>query len=136
MTSHSGAPGIYRIAKSFFFAASHRLEGLGAGHKCSRLHGHSYEVSVEICGELNVVGFVVDFADLDWLDRLIRDRLDHRHLNDVLDVNPTSENIVGWLAQFTMTWINLHPDRSNLKGYGITVKESSRTSATTWVDLA
>lgn len=136
MTSHSGAHGIYHIAKSFSFAASHRLAGLEDGHKCSRLHGHSYEVSVEISGKLNTVGFVVDFADLGWLDELIRDRLDHRHLNDVLDVNPTSENIAGWLAQLVMTWVSLHPDRSNLTGYGIKVQESPRTSATTWVDLA
>jgi 6-pyruvoyltetrahydropterin/6-carboxytetrahydropterin synthase len=136
MTSQSGLHGIYRIAKSFSFAASHKLEGLGEGHKCSRLHGHSYEVTLEIAGKLNAVGFVVDFADLSWLDEVLRDRLDHRHLNDVLDVNPTSENIAGWLSALVMRWIDAHPDRSNLTAYGIKVQESPRTSATTWVDLA
>lgn len=78
---------MYRIAKQFAFSASHQLVGLPPEHKCSRLHGHNYLVEVVLAAEdLDDRGFVVDYAALDagvW--PFIRDQLDHRHLNDVLD---------------------------------------------------
>ncbi len=79
----------YRIAKRFQFAASHALEGLPEGHKCARLHGHTYEVEVELAAEsLNAVGMVHDYGDFGP----VVDDLDHRHLNDIID-QPTAENL-------------------------------------------
>lgn len=84
----------FRIRKSFEFSASHRLEGLPPEHPCSRLHGHNYSVALELSGELDEVGFVLDYRALDGFKAMLNERLDHRHLNDVFpSMNPTAENL-------------------------------------------
>lgn len=88
---------MYRISKEFKFEAAHQLDTLPEGHQCKRLHGHSYRVVLVFEGdELDEHGFLFDYAELDVLKRYIDDNLDHRYLNDILDVPPTAEN----LAQF------------------------------------
>ncbi|MBA2279721.1 MAG: 6-carboxytetrahydropterin synthase [Actinomycetota bacterium] len=85
---------MYRISKRFGFSASHVLHGLGDDHPCSRLHGHNYEVEVLAAApELDERGFVVDFRELDGVKAHIDATLDHRHLNDVLDGQPSAEAI-------------------------------------------
>jgi 6-pyruvoyltetrahydropterin/6-carboxytetrahydropterin synthase len=85
---------MYRISKRFAFSASHVLHGLGDDHPCSRLHGHNYEVEVIVeADDLDVRGFVVDFRELDPVKAWIDATLDHRHLNDVLDGQPSAEAI-------------------------------------------
>lgn len=84
----------YRISKDFTFSASHVLDGLPEGHQCGRLHGHNYVVRATLTSSsLNAHGFVFDYGDLapfgQWLDK----HLDHRHLNDVLAVQPSAENM-------------------------------------------
>jgi len=90
-----------QIYKRFTFEAAHRLPHVPEGHKCARLHGHSYNVEVHISGEPDAhLGWIMDFSDLAAaVDPVIR-RLDHYYLNDIdgLD-NPTSENIARWLWQ-------------------------------------
>jgi 6-pyruvoyltetrahydropterin/6-carboxytetrahydropterin synthase len=83
----------YMISKTFEFAAAHHLDGLPATHKCARVHGHNYQVQVQVYGELDVVGFVIDYAELGFLGDFLRDRWDHRDLNELLDVNPTAEHL-------------------------------------------
>ena len=57
---------MYTISKIFSFEASHMIEGLPKEHPCTNLHGHSYQVIVSFCStELNKVGFVIDYRDLD-----------------------------------------------------------------------
>lgn len=92
---------MYTIRKSFSFAASHQLLGLAKEHPCTRLHGHNYMVTVELQSEnLNEIGFVKDYRALDPIKKFINERLDHRHLNDVLNpTNPTAENIAFYLFQ-------------------------------------
>lgn len=88
----------YFITKDFDFAASHQLRGLPASHKCSRLHGHNYLVRITLAAEqLDPVGFVVDYGALASFKALLDNRLDHRHLNDVLQANPTAEVLAAWL---------------------------------------
>ncbi len=85
---------MYKISKQFSFSASHILEGLSLEHPCSRMHGHNYVVTVHLKSEqLNEVGFVKDYRELDNIKKYIDDTLDHRHLNDVFNFNPTAENI-------------------------------------------
>ena len=85
---------MYSISKEFAFEASHQLTGLPPEHKCSRLHGHSYKVVFVLeAPDLNGAGFVRDYADLDAVREYINGSLDHRHLNDVLGGNPTSERL-------------------------------------------
>lgn len=102
---------MYRIGKSYSFDASHQLHGLSEGHKCGRLHGHTYTVTVEIAGNyhsdwhegLEEPGFVVDFGELAPLKKYIDETFDHRHLNDVIKAEPTSENLArhffGWCIE-------------------------------------
>ena len=86
---------MYRITKEYHFSASHQLFQLPENHPCHRLHGHNYVVRVELSSdELNNVGFVRDYRELDDLKTYIDDTFDHRHLNDVLgDDDVTAENL-------------------------------------------
>lgn len=89
---------MYKISKEFHFSASHQLEGLPEDHPCTRLHGHNYLVKVECSSkQLHQPGFVIDYHDLAPIKHYIDDRLDHRHLNDVFDFNPTAELMAKFL---------------------------------------
>lgn len=83
------------LKKIYVFEAAHHLPRVPAGHKCSRMHGHSYRVEIGLRGPVDpATGWVVDFAVIDdaWTE-LFR-QFDHHVLNDVpgLD-NPTCENL-------------------------------------------
>ena len=87
------------IFKEFSFEAAHRLPNVPEGHKCARLHGHSFRVRIVVDGPVDArTGWVMDFADLKAVVRPLHDRLDHRYLNDIdgLD-NPTSEVLARWI---------------------------------------
>ena len=87
------------LTKRFRFEAAHRLPRAPEGHKCRRLHGHSYHVEVAIRGEVDDdAGWLCDFADIAAAVEPVRATLDHDYLNDIegLD-NPTSENLARWL---------------------------------------
>src|SRR3954453_21152971 len=87
------------IFKEFTFEAAHRLPNVPAGHKCARLHGHSYRVEVHVGGLVDDrAGWVRDFADLSSAMRPLLDRLDHYYLNEVDGLeNPTSEVLARWI---------------------------------------
>jgi 6-pyruvoyltetrahydropterin/6-carboxytetrahydropterin synthase len=91
--------GPFTIAKSFSFDASHQLAGLPTGHKCARLHGHTYSLTVELSAPaLDDVGFVLDYGELQPVKALVDGELDHRHLNAVLGtLTPTAEHLAWWL---------------------------------------
>lgn len=90
---------MYTITKRFDFSASHRLEHLPDGHPCARLHGHNYRVEVVIeSPALDDRGFCqVDYGELEPFGRYVAEALDHRHLNDVLPVRTTAENLARFL---------------------------------------
>lgn len=117
------------VGKQFQFSASHVLTGLLPGHKCGRLHGHTYQVKVELTGELDPVGFVIDFAELDDFSQQVRDALDHRHLNDVLRFNPTSELLAGWISGTFKTWLKSRHESERVSGLAVTVSEGPSTWA-------
>jgi len=97
--------GRFRVGKRFSFDASHQLPGLPDGHKCARLHGHTYTVEIVVAADmLTGPGFVTDFGDLAPLRAYLGDEFDHRHLNEVLAVPPTAENLAAHLA----SWCHLH----------------------------
>ena len=89
------------IFKRFTFEAAHRLPNVPEGHKCARLHGHSYSVEVHVSGEPDAqLGWIMDFADLAEVVNPVIRLLDHYYLNDIDGLsNPTSENIARWLWQ-------------------------------------
>jgi 6-pyruvoyltetrahydropterin/6-carboxytetrahydropterin synthase len=101
--------GTFTIGKTFNFEAGHRLPGLPSEHKCSRQHGHSYQVEVILTAPtLEDPGFVTDFGDLALFKKFLDSELDHSNLHEVLPVEPTSEH----LAQYLAGWFvqNVEPD--------------------------
>jgi 6-pyruvoyltetrahydropterin/6-carboxytetrahydropterin synthase len=96
---------MFTIKKRFEFSASHILEGLPINHQCARLHGHNYVVEVELkSSALNDVGFVRDYGELSKLKSYIETSMDHRHLNDVFDFNPTAENMAKHIFEMCHNW--------------------------------
>ncbi|MEI7451454.1 MAG: 6-carboxytetrahydropterin synthase QueD [Desulfomonile sp.] len=107
----------------FTFDAAHRLPNVLPGHKCSRLHGHTFRVEIHVSNEVEAFsGWVIDFFDLKKAFEPILERLDHNYLNDVEGLeNPTSENIAKWI------WERLQPTLPIL--YKIVVQESPTSGA-------
>ena len=93
------------IYKEFDFEAAHRLPHAPPGHKCARLHGHSFRVSVHVRGPVDPrAGWVMDFGEIKDAFKPILDRLDHYYLNEIEGLeNPTSENLARWI------WKRLKP---------------------------
>ena len=89
------------IWREFTFEAAHRLPHVPAGHKCARLHGHSFRVALHVRGPLDpTLGWVMDFADLKAVWRPLDEALDHRYLNEIPGLeNPTSEVLARWIWQ-------------------------------------
>lgn len=87
------------IFKTFTIEAAHRLPNVPPGHKCARLHGHSFRIELHVSGELDPhLGWVMDFADLKAAFKPVYDRLDHHYLNDIEGLeNPTSERLAQWI---------------------------------------
>lgn len=109
------------LSKTFTFEASHVLPKHPG--KCSRLHGHSWVLTVYVKGDVQPdTGFVMDYADLKKAVQPIVDSLDHRHLGQWADSKdfrwvitaeaidhwnvpdmprvfyPSSENLLVWIA--------------------------------------
>jgi 6-pyruvoyltetrahydropterin/6-carboxytetrahydropterin synthase len=89
------------IHKVFALEAAHRLPNAPEGHKCRRLHGHSFQVEVHISGPVSPEqGWVQDFADIGEAFQPLHATLDHNYLNDIAGLeNPTSENLARWIWQ-------------------------------------
>lgn len=98
---HRGPANTMEIFKEFTFEAAHRLPNVAEGHKCARLHGHSFAVRITVKGDVgDHSGWVMDFSDIKSAFKPIRDELDHYYLNDIEGLeNPTSENIARWIWQ-------------------------------------
>jgi 6-pyruvoyltetrahydropterin/6-carboxytetrahydropterin synthase len=98
------------IFKEFRIEAAHRLPNVPAGHKCARLHGHSFRVAVHVLGTVDShSGWVCDFADLSAAFAPLHEALDHRYLNEIPGLeNPTSERLAAWL------WERLAPRLTGL----------------------
>lgn len=92
----------FTLTKIFTFDSAHRL--LDYQGKCSCLHGHTYKLEVSVTGNRDDRGLVFDFGEL---KKLVEDRVinifDHKCLNEILDFNPTAENICEWI------WDTLKP---------------------------
>jgi 6-pyruvoyltetrahydropterin/6-carboxytetrahydropterin synthase len=120
-------PGAFTIGKKFGFEAGHRLPGLAAEHKCSRQHGHSYEVELVLtASRLEAPGFVTDFGALAPFKEFLDIELDHRNLHEILPFEPTSEH----LAQFFAGWF-IQNLRSKIPGrlVAVVVRETGSSWA-------
>jgi 6-pyruvoyltetrahydropterin/6-carboxytetrahydropterin synthase len=111
-----------QLVRDYAFEAAHFLPNVPEAHKCRRMHGHSYHLSVVIEGELDDrLGWVMDFGDLDERVMPLVRRLDHYVLNEIEGLeNPTSEILAVWL------WRALKPQLSMLVELQISETASSR----------
>ena len=106
------------LVKDFRFEAAHFLPNVPEGHKCRRIHGHSFRGEVAVRGPIHpTLGWVMDFADLKALVDPIIHRLDHYLLNEIEGLeNPTSEILAIWL------WRELAPNLPML--HRVTIEET------------
>ncbi|KAB8170804.1 6-carboxytetrahydropterin synthase QueD [Streptomyces sp. 3MP-14] len=112
------------IFREFSFEAAHRLPNVPEGHKCARLHGHSYKVIVHVVAPVDPeAGWVMDFGDLKRAFKPIEAQLDHYYLNDIEGLeNPTSEVLARWI------WERLKPALPDLSA--LTVRETCTSGCT------
>ena len=120
-----------RIAKEFRWEMSHRLpfhDGL-----CKNVHGHSYKLLVEIEGDLNDNGMLLDYYDLKKIVFPLIDKLDHCCLCDkndsvlidflnqnemkylVIDKYTTAENIAQFIIEELSLSISKHANIDKIK---------------------
>ncbi len=88
-----------KIFKKYTFDSAHYLPNVPDTHKCKRMHGHTYHLTVYVEGQLDdQLGWVMDFGDLKDIVNPIIKRLDHYILNDIEGLeNPTCENLAKWI---------------------------------------
>ena len=112
------------LEKTFRFEAAHWLPTFPEGHKCRRMHGHSFHVDVEVEGEVaEDVGYLLDYGEIKKAITPIHDRLDHRCLNDIEGLeNPTAEQLARWI------WNRLKDDLPLLSE--VTVRETCSNGCT------
>ena len=112
------------LVKAFDFEAAHWLPNVPEGHKCRRMHGHSFRGELAVRGEIDArTGWLIDYADLKAVvDPLVK-RLDHYLLNDIEGLeNPTSEVLARWI------WERLKPALPDLSA--LTVRETCTSGCT------
>jgi 6-pyruvoyltetrahydropterin/6-carboxytetrahydropterin synthase len=99
-----------RLVHEFRFEAAHRLPNVPSGHKCARLHGHSFRVELAVSGPVDEhSGWFIDFQVLHDAWSPLGERLDHNYLNEVPGLeNPTSEILARWI------WQHLKPSLGSL----------------------
>lgn len=126
---------IVTIAKRFTFDAAHSIPTMPDGHKCRRMHGHTYEVEIVLRGKVNKeTGILLDYGEIAEHWQPLHNHLDHRTLNDISGLEiPTTENLVAWIFRWfydinkalgaLALWDSLHTIR---------IKESS----TTWCEMS
>ena len=113
----------YELRKTLNFESAHRLPHVPTGHKCGRLHGHSFQVTLIVRGPLDAkTGWVMDYTDIKNAAQPMIDQLDHNYLNDIKGLeNPTSEVLAKWIFD------HLQP---KLKGlYQVIVSETCTTES-------
>ena len=98
------------LVHTFGFEAAHLLPHVPEGHKCRRLHGHSFVVEVTIAGKVGEEsGWVIDYGEIKAATAPVREALDHRYLNEIPGLeNPTSENLAIWI------WREISPSLPSL----------------------
>ena len=84
-----------RLIRSYNFEAAHQLPNVPPGHKCARIHGHSFGVEIVVYGNVDPkLGWCIDYGEIDAIWQALYQAFDHHFLNDISGLeNPTSENL-------------------------------------------
>lgn len=86
---------MYKVKKRLEISAAHRLK-LDYTSKCTNLHGHNWVIDVYLKSEeLNQNGMVMDFT---VIKEKITNKFDHKVINEVVDFNPTAENLAKYIC--------------------------------------
>lgn len=111
-----------QLSRDYHFEAAHRLPRVPATHKCSRVHGHSYHITITLSGAIDSdMGWLVDFSDIDRVIDPVIARLDHTLLNEIPGLeNPTSELLAVWL------WREIQPRLAGLTEVMVAETPTSR----------
>ncbi|WP_428386503.1 6-carboxytetrahydropterin synthase QueD [Mucisphaera sp.] len=111
------------LTKVIDFESAHWLPTFPEGHKCRRLHGHSFKVEVVISGEVDPAkGYLRDFGEVKAVLEPIKEALDHRLLNEIEGLeNPTAEMLAKWVYD------RVKPDLAELER--VRVRETCTSSA-------
>ena len=99
-----------RLTKDFTFEAAQTLPNAPEGHKCRRVHGHSFKVEISVEGEVDPkTGWIYDHAEISSAMKPLLRKLDHSYVNDIEGLeNPTSEVLAKWV------WDRLKPVLADL----------------------
>ena len=138
-----------KISKEFSWEMAHRLREHSGG--CQNVHGHSYRMTVEICGEPDpATGMVLDFAELGEMLKPLIEELDHAFLCEARDASlieflkkekmkhkivpfrTTVENLCGHVARALKPGLEAC---SRLSEFSVTIHETARNSGTVTVKL-
>ena len=89
----------FTLKRHFQIEAAHQLTLLPDGHKCRRLHGHSFHIDIHVTGEADpTLGWVMDYDQIDEAWEPLFKTLDHHFLNEIPGLeNPTSETLALWI---------------------------------------
>lgn len=100
----------FRLTKDFGFESAQTLPSAPAGHKCAKMHGHSFKVEISVEGEMDPkTGWVYDHAKISTAMRPLVELLDHAYLNEIPGLeNPTIEQMAIWF------WEKLAPQLPGL----------------------
>ncbi len=112
-----------RITKQFTFDAAHWLPEVPPGHKCKRLHGHTYRIVLGVEGDLDpALGWVIDYGEISRACKPLLEELDHHCLNEIPGLeNPTAEHLAVWVYERLKPGLPLLAD--------VMVRETPSTSA-------
>lgn len=114
---------MYELSREFRFDAAHTLQRTVDVEPSRRIHGHSYRAEVVVRGRPDPeTGMIIDLSLFDQALEEARDGLDHRFLDEIKDLGPTTiENLSSWI------WRKVAPVCPNL--WRVTVRRDSDTGA-------
>jgi 6-pyruvoyltetrahydropterin/6-carboxytetrahydropterin synthase len=91
------------LSQTFYFEAAHTLRRYVEGEveSSKRIHGHTYHAEITLRGEPDPAnGMVIDLGIVRRELGALRERLDHRFLDDVDGIGPaTLENLCAFIAR-------------------------------------
>ena len=118
-----------KIYRTYTLHAARFIPTLDKTHPCSKMHGHTFKIIVEIDDSINEqTGFVMDIYDLDVIvnDKIIK-VIDHKILNDIKGLeNPSSEYLSIWIWSKLIVYIPILSEITVSEDNGTGIKYSGQ----------